>query len=290
MANKDLRWLFVDGDYLIAYLYFRGPEVVQNFWLEIAGFVEKFGIGKVAIAWDDRKGKRRVLHPEYKKGRNNIGNWQAMKPEVKKEVIECAVNFPVVMGRMPDLEADDLIWIWTRNYDGVIISGDLDLWQCLRNGVDIWMPRKKQLAGIQDVGVEYGGDQVAMLMQRCLIGDRSDNIPGVDGIGERRARELWDKYGKHLVQVALEGAAAKEPDKWLNVVEQSREVLQRNWKLMKFEAMIEDSELVLGELQLDKEVKFDIESARRYCAWKGWHLIFQQWPRLVKVYERLNKN
>lgn len=279
----------MDGDYLIAYLFFRGPEVAQNFWLEIAKYVEKFGIGKVAIAWDDRTGKRRLVYPEYKKGRADLGNWQEAKPKVKKEILECTGHFPVIMGRMAELEADDLIWIWTRNCKGVIISGDLDLWQCLQEGIEIWMPRKKKLADSVDLHLEFGGDQVAMLVQRCLIGDRSDNIAGVEGIGEKRARELWDKFGPELVETVVTGKKAKNVDKWLETVMASREIFIRNWQLMNFSSMIDDSELVLGELLLDKAVKFDIDSARRFCAIKGWHLMFQNWDKVKTVFTRLGQ-
>jgi len=285
-----MKWLFVDGDYLLAYLYFRGPEVVQTFWLEVASYAERFEVGRVAIAWDDRKGKRRALYPEYKKGRLNLGNWQNEKPEIKKEVLEFAPHFPVIMGRMPDLEADDLIWIWTRKAEGTIISGDQDLWQCLKEGVNIWMPRPKRLVGEKDLVLEYGGNQNAMLLQRCLIGDRSDNIPGVEGIGEKRARELWDKYGSELVKVAIADAEfdmEECKDKWLKAIVRSKDIVKRNWLLMKFEMLIEDAELVLGEIILEKEVKFEIENARRYAAQKGWHLIFQRWNQLVEIYSRL---
>jgi len=282
------RWLFVDGDFMIAYLFFRGPEVQQNFWLEIASLAEKFKAERVAIAWDDRRGKRRALHPEYKKGRVDLMEWQAKKPIIKGEIMECASHFPCVMEKMPELEADDLIWIWTRNHKGVIISGDYDLWQCLHDGVEIWMPRQKRLAGPTDIYYEYGGDSLAMVVQRCMIGDRSDNIPGVQGIGEKKAMELWAKHGPKIVQMIVEGIALEhEGDKWLKVVHEHQEELRKNFKLMKFSELISDSEMILGESLLEKEVKFDIESARKYCAWKGWHLIFQKWQPLKIIFQRL---
>lgn len=282
------RWMFVDGDFMIAYLFFRGPEVAQHFWLEIAHLADKFKVERVAIAWDDRKGKRRALHPEYKKGRVDLNEWQAKKPIIKAEIMECAPHFPVIMEKMPELEADDLIWIWTRKRNGIIVSGDYDLWQCIHDGVEIWMPRQKRLAGATDVYYEYGGDTLAMVVQRCMIGDRSDNIHGINGIGEKKAMELWAKCGPQIVQMIVEDIALDHNgDKWMKMVHDQRETLKHNYKLMKFSELIDDIELHLGESLLEKEVKFDIESARRYCAWKGWHLIFQKWQPLKVILQRL---
>lgn len=283
-----MRWLFIDGDFLIAYLFFRGPEVVQTFWLEVVGLAEKFKARRIAIAWDDRRARRRALYPEYKKGRPDYNNWQEEKPKIKREVLEGAEYFPVRMGKLPELEADDLIWVWSQKGDGIIVSGDFDLWQCLGEDVSMWMPRQKRFAAMEDIRMEYGGNVNAMVFQKCLIGDRSDNIPGVEGIGERRARELWEKHGNDLFDMVINGTQPNGiKEKWLKVVLENREVVLRNWQLMKIEELVTAEEKVLGELLLESPVKFEAAVTRKFAAIKGYHLLFQRWSSLKSVCESL---
>lgn len=283
-----MRWLFVDGDFLIAYLYFRGPEVVQTFWLEVIGLAERLKASKVAIAWDDRRARRRLLFPDYKRGRPNYGNWQEEKPKIKEEVLESSQYFPVRMGRLPELEADDLIWIWSQKEKAIIVSGDFDLWQCLDEEVTMWMPRQKRFAALEDVRMEYGGNVEAMIFQKCLVGDKSDNIPGVEGIGERRARELWDRHGRSLVEMVQNGSKPEGTrEKWLKAVLDNREVVLRNWQLMKIDEIIGFDERLLGEHILESPVKFEATVTRRFAAIKGYHLMFQRWSSLKSVCESL---
>lgn len=283
-----MRWLLVDGDFLLAYLFFRGPEVVQTFWLEVIGLAERFKARKVAIAWDDRRARRRALYSDYKKGRPNYGNWKEEKPKIKEEVLELSQYFPARMGKLPELEADDLIWIWTQKEKGIIVSGDFDLWQCLDEEVTMWMPRQKRFAAVEDIRMEYGGNVKAMVLQKCMVGDKSDNIPGVEGIGERRARDLWERHGPALKEMVMEG---KKPDgvreKWLRAVLENREIIIRNWQLMNIEELIRPEEKILGELILETPVKFEAAVTRKYAAIKGYHLLFQKWQSLTNVCENL---
>ena len=319
--------MLVDGDYLITYLFFRRIggdrdvnrdvnrdvkmlEVTQDFWIEICKLIAKFDKEKVAIAWDwvtkgckekngtEKKGKRRQIYSEYKKVRSRVENpqmevWYKVKPEVKEEVKKGSKYFPVIMGELERLEADDLLWVW-KNAEGVekctIISGDKDVWQCCdRMKVEVFSPRSKEKITFGEIQERFGGSK-GLVLQRCLEGDLSDGIKGVSMIGERRSKEIWDKYGEGLVELIekkLEVSGRVE-DKWLAKVLLEMDVVRRNWTLMRLGELISAEEKLYGESLLKKETKFDVGCARKFCAIEGYHLIFQRWDLIKSAFLKIS--
>src|SRR6195952_3768219 len=104
-------------------------------------------------------------------------------------------------------EADDVIGTLARqgveqNVEVVIVSGDKDFQQLVQPGVWLLNPGRGGPAGVEEswVSVENGAERLGVPPARvtdylALVGDSSDNVPGVKGIGEKTARELVDQYG-----------------------------------------------------------------------------------------------
>ncbi len=104
-------------------------------------------------------------------------------------------------------EADDVIGTLARqsveqNIDVVIVSGDKDFQQLVRPGVWLLNPGRGGPAGVEEswVSVENGAERLGVPPSRvtdylAMVGDSSDNVPGVKGIGEKTARELVDEFG-----------------------------------------------------------------------------------------------
>jgi DNA polymerase-1 len=114
-------------------------------------------------------------------------------------------------------EADDVIGTLVRksveaNINVVVISGDKDFQQLVRPGVWLLNPGRGGPASVEEhwVGVENGAERLGVPPSfvtdyLSLVGDSSDNVPGVKGIGEKTACELIGQYG-HLEEI-LEHAA-----------------------------------------------------------------------------------
>ena len=104
-------------------------------------------------------------------------------------------------------EADDVIGTLARQsvdagVNVVVVSGDKDFQQLVRPGVWLLNPGRGGPASVEEhwVGVENGGERLGVPPERvtdylALVGDSSDNVPGVKGIGDKTAQELVSTYG-----------------------------------------------------------------------------------------------
>ncbi|MBC7789871.1 MAG: hypothetical protein H7Z74_07985, partial [Anaerolineae bacterium] len=116
-----------------------------------------------------------------------------------------AYNIPVLT--LAGYEADDVIATLAAQGAGVgvnvvVVSGDKDFQQLVRSGVWLLNPGRGGPAGVDEhwVSVENGSERLGVPPERvvdylALVGDTSDNVPGVPGIGEKTACELVTAYG-----------------------------------------------------------------------------------------------
>ena len=116
-----------------------------------------------------------------------------------------AYHIPIIT--LPGFEADDVIGTLVARSvsDGVntvVVSGDKDFQQLVRPGVWLLNPGRGGSAGVEEhwVSVENAGERLGVPPERvtdylALVGDSSDNIPGVRGIGDKTAVELVQQYG-----------------------------------------------------------------------------------------------
>ncbi len=151
----------------------------------------------VVVASDPRGGSfRNKLFPEYKAGRDK-------QPE------DLTVQFPIVaelcdasgvrMLEVPDFEADDVIASLVATAppgaEVRIVSTDKDLMQLVRPGVELLDSGKGRRIDTAAVEARFGVPPSMLLDMRALVGDPSDNIPGVKGIGEKGAAKLILEFG-----------------------------------------------------------------------------------------------
>jgi DNA polymerase-1 len=97
-------------------------------------------------------------------------------------------------------EADDILGTLARRfeaegYDVVLVSGDKDLCQLVTAHVTILDTMKDQRIGVAEVRERFGVGPEGVIDVLGLMGDSSDNIPGVPGVGEKTARELMAQFG-----------------------------------------------------------------------------------------------
>jgi 5'-3' exonuclease len=298
LMSTENRWLLVDGNSLVTYLWFRSPNnnVASQVWLYIADMMQSYGLEHIGVAWDyvytkgktEQAGKcrRRQEYPAYKG--NRVGGhpqWMIERPRVLKEVKESLKHLPVKQGTLEELEADDVLWCWTRMVGGLIISGDEDLWQCCNKDVRVWSPRKKEEVGLEHIKEKFGSVK-AMMVQKALVGDTSDNIVGVKGIGWSRAKQLWIEKSDKLESILNGVIELHEDDKWMLCVIDQMDVFKRNWKIIKLGEVINENDMMKAETFLMQPVKFDSNDARHFAAYKGWHEIIRKWNPISQAYQQ----
>ncbi len=114
-------------------------------------------------------------------------------------ILETVDAFGIPMLRKEGLEADDIIATAARRFkaeaDVLIISGDKDLMQLVDDSVLVWDTLKEKLYDRDAVHEKYGVFPEYMADLLAIMGDSSDNVPGVPGIGEKGARELVARLG-----------------------------------------------------------------------------------------------
>ncbi len=153
----------------------------------------------LAVAFDVKKPTfRHDLYGEYKAGRKPMPDDLAVQMPILKEVLSL---MGVKICEAPGFEADDVIGTLAKKF-GVqtyIYTGDRDAYQLVDESTNVCFTRKG-VSDILELSEENFKDEVGLtpaqiIDLKALMGDKSDNIPGVAGIGEKTAHGLLEKYG-----------------------------------------------------------------------------------------------
>jgi len=175
----------------------------------------------LAVVFDkSEKTFRTDFYPDYK----------AHRPDAPADLIP---QFPLIRDavhafQIPCLEqqgyeADDLIATYARLASAAkatttIVSSDKDLMQLVGNGVTMYDTMKDKRIGAAEVMEKFGVPPEKVIEAQALIGDSSDNVPGVPGIGPKTAAELIGKYGD-LESVLKHANEIKQEKRRQNLIE-----------------------------------------------------------------------
>jgi DNA polymerase-1 len=151
----------------------------------------------VIVAKDSRESKRKELYPEYKQNRSKMPEDLIKQIKLIHEMLGL-MNFFIM--ESPGYEADDIIHSvvnkYHESYDKILIaSSDKDLMQLVDDKVNCIDTMKDKVYGTGEVSVKLGVNPNQVVDFLALLGDSSDNIPGVKGIGEKTAVKLLKEYG-----------------------------------------------------------------------------------------------
>ena len=208
---------------------------------------EKLGIG---VVWDAGKPQFRMeVFPEYKANRSTMPEELKAQLDHLDEILE-AMNIPAI--RAEGFEADDVLATLSRRIPEdvqlKIVTGDQDAMQLVDGKVKVLRTTRgvseTKEYGREEVIEEYGVTPEQIPDYKALVGDPSDNIPGVKGIGPKGAANLLEEFGtvENLYET-LDKVKAKGTRKKL---EESRE-----------NAFLS---LELARMRFDAPVKFDGEA------------------------------
>jgi DNA polymerase I len=149
--------------------------------------------------------------------------YKAHRPEPPEElrpqfalIREATRAFGLPCIELADWEADDLIAAYAKaareaGGEAVIVSSDKDLMQLIGPGVSMLDPMKNLPIGLAEVEAKFGVTPDKVIEVQALIGDSTDNVPGVPGIGPKGAAQLINEYG--TVEAVLEAAPTMKPSK-----------------------------------------------------------------------------
>jgi 5'-3' exonuclease len=154
--------------------------VIDNYFSRFHWLMSQFG--KIIICVDGMNSTkwRKTIYPSYKENRDRTDYSYIFFNNIKPLVLEMLGNYPVKIISVPMAEADDVIYILSKKYsnEGVrIISTDKDLLQIMN-----YFPNIIQYNPMW--GKEYEQNKY-IVERKIFIGDPSDGIPGIGGIGEK---------------------------------------------------------------------------------------------------------
>src|SRR5689334_376043 len=140
--------------------------------------------------------------------RNELySDYKAHRPDAPDDLIpqfplirEAVRAFDIPCLEMLGFEADDLIATYARQAcevkaDVTIVSSDKDLMQLVNDCVIMYDTMKDRKIGIPEVIEKFGVPPEKVIEAQALIGDSTDNVPGVPGIGPKTAAQLLQEYG-----------------------------------------------------------------------------------------------
>src|SRR5215210_7449713 len=217
--------------------------------LKLLGEDDEVGIGGI---WDSGKPAFRMeVYPEYKAHRTSMPEELKVQLDHLDQILE-AMNIPAV--RAEGFEADDVLATLSKRLPGdvqlKIVTGDQDAMQLVDGKVKVLRTTRgvseTKEYGREEVIEEYGVTPEQIPDYKALVGDPSDNIPGVKGIGPKGAANLLEEFGtvENLYE-NLENIKAKGTRKKL---EESRE-----------SAFVS---LELARMRFDAPVEFDAEALK----------------------------
>lgn len=151
------------------------------------------------VAFDKGKTFRHAKYDFYKGGRNETPDELKMQFPVAKEILG---YMGIKYYEIDNYEADDIIGTFAKycdddsDYEGTIISSDKDLLQLISKDVDIKLLKTHDYIRYNEESFKeaYGIEPIKVIDLKALMGDASDNIPGVKGIGEKTALKLLQEY------------------------------------------------------------------------------------------------
>ena len=203
------KFLIVDGNSLANRAYYAMPYL-SNIKAEPSGAV--FGFVNILIKLIVEQ-KPDYIAVAFDHARITFRNqiYEAYKGTRKETPPDLIKQFPVIKNMLnlmnikvleyEGIEADDIIGTLSNLSckENILLSGDRDLLQLVNKNTVVWLTKK----GVTEIDVmdekaiknKYGFEPKGIIDLKALMGDASDNIPGVSGVGEKTALTLLNKYG-----------------------------------------------------------------------------------------------
>ncbi|MBU5675631.1 DNA polymerase I [Alkaliphilus sp. MSJ-5] len=226
------RLIIIDGNSLINRAFYALPPLTTkegNHTNAIYGFVtmllkvmEDYKPDYIGVAFDKKAPTfRHKEFTEYKAGRKKMPPELAEQMEPLKEVLDA---FNIYRIELEGFEADDLIGTLAKHceekgFESLIVTGDRDALQLTSDCTKVLFTKKgiSQLEIYDDKKVmeEYEVTPTQFIDLKGLMGDKSDNIPGVPGVGEKTAIKLLKQFEtiENLIQNTEEITATKLREK-----------------------------------------------------------------------------
>jgi len=159
----------------------------------------QFNADQIYIAWDKKLGNkenfRKTLTEGTYKGNRNQERNKAVYGEADA-IVEITTTLGIKNIFPGNLEADDVISWLSKEITGkkVIVSVDNDFAQLVNADTSFYNPIKKLLVDTNNFEEHYGLSSEEFVIYKCIAGDKSDNVQGIEGVGKVRGKKLAKQW------------------------------------------------------------------------------------------------
>ncbi len=264
-TKYNSRVLFVDALNTFLRSYAAIPTLDDNgnhiggmsgFLKSVGAVIRDFKPSRVVIVFDGKGGsqRRRKIYPQYKSNRKpptRLNRQYDMTTEQQEtenmkwqlvtliEMLEC---LPVTIFTLDNIEADDVIayaseLITAQGGESIIYSTDKDFLQMVTETTKVYNPVKKKTFDVNTVIETYGVHPDNFVYYRALLGDKSDNIDGIRGAGEKTVLKLLPELVDNASTIDYDFIEQKYTDikkkpKLIETILDNKDVLETNMQLM----------------------------------------------------------
>lgn len=264
-SNKNSHILIIDGLNTFIRVFSAVPALnddgmhiggVTGFLRSVASAIRQHKPTRCIIVFDGKGGsaRRKSLYPNYKANRavktkfNRYEEFASLQDEQQSmkqqfgRMVEYLQCLPITTMAIDQIEADDAIAyianeIFTEPENRVtIVSTDRDFLQLVNERITVWSPVKKTMYTPAVMREEFGLSSKNYLLYRALTGDKSDNIPGVNGVGLKTMLKQFPIMTED-VEVSVDSfvSYAETVDKKYKIhetVATNKEQIEMNYNLM----------------------------------------------------------
>lgn len=203
--------LMIDGNSMVNRAFYGVPHLtnakgvptnaVYGFLNTLQAAIERFKPDALFVAFDiSKKVFRHERFADYKGTRTGMPEDLLVQMPLIKEALG---YMNIETFGIEGYEADDIIGTMSAHQsaaggESIILSGDRDLFQLVSEQVTVCFPKSKgqemEIVTPEYLAEHYGLTPARVIEMKGLMGDKSDNIPGINGVGEKTAKKLLDDY------------------------------------------------------------------------------------------------
>jgi len=312
--HRDSRVLIVDSLNLFIRNFSANPALNEDgnhvgglvgFLKSLAATIRMVNPTRVVMVFDGKGGslRRKKLYPNYKeqramKSRLNrvvgfediVDESQSMKWQISR-VYQYLQQLPLTTVMLDHIEADDVIaYLSSYFQDKVyILSNDRDFLQLVSERVNTYVPTKKKMYNPQNLLEEYGIWSENFAIFKSLLGDKSDNIAGIKGMGDKTILKHFPELGEQrkldLDEFIQSATNYDGKSKSMNSLKENIDAFKTNYQIMQLHDVDIPSStkstirgLVDGEVDAMSKINLD-----RMCLEDKLRSSFPNWDEWVRV-------
>ena len=266
---------------------------VFTFLRTVKSYVDQFNADEVFIAWDKK------LTPNIANFRNTLteGSYKGTRDQDRNKEVYASVDEIVKLTDLigiknifpGHLEADDVIAFLSKNLIGkkIIISVDKDFIQLVNEKVSYYNPIKKKVLDINNFEKEHNMNPIEYLFYKAIIGDTSDNIPGIEGYGNVKGVKLAKEVVRYKNNEQL-------PEKTVKTIMGFTEKITHNMKLMDLSYGLalypEESKLYKNQVDRCSSYGPDFQKFKESCIELEFNSILNKFEDWKKTFDKSTKN